>query len=84
MQILREAPEPIEDSSSKQGQALWGRFKKLSTFGISLQNMVEEKEEPPYPKVDLDIIYPNAFTPREVSGKIQLEYFNIVSLFRLL
>ena len=65
LQILKEA-EPLEESTSKQGQALWGKFKKLSSFGITLQNMVEEKEEPVYPKVDLDIVYPNAFTPKEV------------------
>ena len=54
------------EERDSQGKLLWGRFKKLSQFGIMLQSMMDEEPHPDYPKVDLDIVYPNAFTPQEV------------------
>ena len=48
------------------GKALWGKFKKLSQFGIMLQTMLDEAEEPTYPKVDCEVVFPNALTPQDV------------------
>ena len=33
-----------------------------------LQTMLDEEPEPEYPKVNVDLVYPNALTPQEVNN----------------
>ena len=64
---MKGAEIPAENQSS-HGKALWDRFKKLSQFSIMLQTMLDEEPEPEYPKVNVDLVYPNALTPQEVNN----------------